>query len=215
MATDLSLPEELFLLLLEPATGKRRCRSRVLQFGVAAAALAELESAGRVAEDGRGHVSVVNPQPTGEPLSDQALALLIDGGKAVRAARWIAGRPASRMLDTCVQGLVGRGVVRVEKRRALGIITTPSSLRYLPVGPDRSASAFADFRAAAKMGFPEPRDRMLAALADAMKLGRALLPGGGTAKQARSTMRRLSRELWAPRAVAKAVTADAAATASG
>jgi Golgi phosphoprotein 3 (GPP34) len=209
MATeDLTLPEELFLLSVEPVTGKPRRRSRILRFGVAAAVLAALESAGRVAEDGHGHVSVVNPQPTGDPPADRALALLVDGGKAVRATRWIAGRPASRVLDACVQDLVGRGVLTVGRHRVLGIIPTR---RYLPAGTDRSASVLADFQAAAKMDFPEPRDRMLAALADAMKLGRSLLPGGGTAKRARSTMRTLSREHWAPRAVAKAVLADNAA----
>ena len=65
---QLSLPEELFLLCVQPVTGRLRCRARVLQYGVAAAALAALEAAGRVAEDGRGHVSVMDPRPTGEPL---------------------------------------------------------------------------------------------------------------------------------------------------
>ena len=72
-----------------------------------------------------------------------------------------------------------------------------------------------DFQAAAKLGFPAPRDRILAALADAMKLGRALLPGGGAPKQARATMRQLARGHWAPRAVAQAMAADSAAASGG
>ena len=216
MTTDeLSLSEGLFLLSVQPVTGRLRCSARVLQYGVAAAALATLEAAGRVAEDGRGHISVVDPRPTGEPVADHALAALIHGGKAVRARRWIGGRPAAAVVDACAQLLAARGLVRIERRRALGLVRTASSRRYVPVAADRAWSAAVDFQAAAKLGFPAPRDRMLAALADVMKLGRALLPGGGAPKQARATMRQLARGHWAPRAVAQAMAADSAAASGG
>ncbi len=84
-APGLALPEELLLLSFDPATGRKLCRHRFLQYGVAGAVLSELEPAGRiVAEHGR--PAVANPVPPQDPLPAAALASLPPPGK-VRAGQ--------------------------------------------------------------------------------------------------------------------------------
>lgn len=192
------------LLALDPASGKPRVRARHLRYGVAAAALADLETLRFVAED-RGRVVPVSPPPTGEPVLDAALALF-DAGRPVRVSRWVRGRSGA-VADACGRSLAARGLVTVETRRALGLFPV-SRYPLLSAGPAEAVAA--DFRGAAKMGFPEPRTRMLAALVSAMRLTRVVLPSGGNAREIRRTMRALSRELWPAHAVDRLIKAEAA-----
>ena len=69
-----TLPEELLLLALDPATGTT-AQPQSLDLGLAGAQLVELALAGRIAPDGD-RIAVVAPRPTGDPTLDCALELL-------------------------------------------------------------------------------------------------------------------------------------------
>ncbi|MGQ4515563.1 GPP34 family phosphoprotein [Streptomyces sp. DW26H14] len=200
----LTLPEELMLLALDPATGKPRVRARHLHYGVAAAALAELEARRFVAED-RGRVVPLSPPPTGEPVLDAALGLF-DDGRPVRARHWLRRRRSGAVTGACADSLAARGLITVETHRALGLFSVS---RYPLVSPGTAEEAAADFRGAAKMGFPEPGARMLAALVSAIRLTRHVVPAGGSGRETRRTMRGLTRELWPARAVDRLIKSEA------
>ncbi len=72
----LTLPEELLLLALDPVRGRSLNHRRYLQYGLAGAALADLEEAGRIAVEGGDRIRVTNPLPLGDPVLDGALAAL-------------------------------------------------------------------------------------------------------------------------------------------
>ena len=84
-----TIPEELLLLALDPATGTT-AQPQSLDLGLAGAQLVELALAGRIAPDGD-RIAVVQPRPTGDPTLDCALELLRRRGAPVRAVNWIGG----------------------------------------------------------------------------------------------------------------------------
>ncbi|MCF3961331.1 GOLPH3/VPS74 family protein [Streptomyces fuscigenes] len=200
----LTLPEELLLLAFDPSSGRPRVRRRHLGYGLAAAALADLEALRCVAED-RGRVVPLAPPPTGEPLLDGVLGLFRDG-RPVRTTRWIRRRSGA-VAELCADALAARGLVTVERRRALGLFP---ATRRRPATPEVAQAAAAGFRGAAKLGFPKPRSRMLAALAQAIHLARGLAPPGAGGREIRRTMRGLARELWPARAVTRLIRSEAA-----
>jgi Golgi phosphoprotein 3 GPP34 len=204
--SELTLPEELLLLALDPATGRRHCNRSYLQYGLAGAALAELELQGRVAE-ARGRVTVVNPLPPLDPLSAQILASLPAPGKSrfgdgIRARPWVR-RTGREVEELCLHHLVGRGALRVETRRFLGLFPYH---RYPAAAEDWSAPARGRYAASMAAGFPDRRSRLLAAFTTAIGLARVLHPGRTWRES--GALRILVREEWAPYAVHRAVQQD-------
>ncbi|MEV2244680.1 GPP34 family phosphoprotein [Streptomyces sp. NPDC049970] len=119
-----TLPEELLLLALDPVRGGPHCRGRSLEYGVAGAALAELELQGRIAEE-HGRVVVVNPLDPPDPLLGVFLRSLPPPGKRgsgsrVSAGRWVrqAGRQAEELY---LDALVEQGTLLRETRRFIGL----------------------------------------------------------------------------------------------
>lgn len=208
--TELTLPEELLLLALDPVTGRRHCRGRYLQFGLAGAALAELELQGRVAE-ARGRVTVVNPLPPQDPLSAQILARLPAPGKnrGIRARPWVR-RTGREVEELCLHQLVGRGALRVERHRFLGLFP---SYRYPAAAEDWSTPARGRYAESVAVGFPDRRSRLLVAFTSAIGLAGALHPGFRSWR-GRGALRALVREEWAPHAVHRAVQQDKQAQSS-
>jgi hypothetical protein len=207
--TAVTLPEELLLLAIDPSSGRPRGTMSHTRYGVAGAVLAELEAAGRIGHD-RGRISVADGRPTGDPLLDSALGRLPAAGKAVSARRWIR-RESREMTEVSARSLAKRGAIRIEKRRALGLFPYH---RYPSAGRDWSAPALARFQGDAKVGFPDARGRMLAALVSASDLARRVHPGSGDARRARKEMRGLAREYWQSDAVRRVVSADKASAAN-
>lgn len=210
-----TLPEELLLLALDPERGKPLCESSCLRYGLAGAALAELEWAGRVGEGPGGRITVHNPLPLGDPVLDGALAALPDPakggqGREAKARRWV--RSAARGIDElCRQRLTERGAIRRESRRALGLF------RYerLTAGPvDLAGPAHARFKSALATGFADPCDRTYAALVAAVQLDRKLALGRDR-RCVRRELKRLAHADWIARAVRSAVTEDQAAGSGG
>ncbi|MET9291538.1 GPP34 family phosphoprotein [Streptomyces sp. NPDC003077] len=206
--TGLTLPEELLLLGLDPETGRTRSNRSYLRYGLAGAALAELEWAGRVAEGHGRRITVLNPLPLQDPVLDAALATLPHpsgkgGGRQAKARVWVR-RAAREVEEACRNRLVERGAVRRETRRLLGIFP----YERLPAGQAGLSWPVRErFRAALEAGLPEPRYRTLAALAAAVDLAPRLLPGRAEARRRRE-LKRLAREEWTVHAVLRAVQQD-------
>jgi hypothetical protein len=204
-APALTLPEELLLLALDPVRGKPGCRGRFLEYAMAGAVLVELELQGRVVEE-RGRVAVVQPIPPEDRRLAAALAALPPPGKsrftgAASARRWV--RQQGRTVEGLyLDDLVARGVLRRERRRALGIFPY---LRH-PAGDDGTAALVRTrFVQAGAASFPDRRSRLLAAFALAIDLTGAF---PGTGRRARSALRSHIREEWAPSAVLSNVRQD-------
>ncbi|WP_406392935.1 GPP34 family phosphoprotein [Streptomyces sp. NBC_00887] len=193
-----TLPEELLLLALDPVRGKPLCSGSVLDYGTAGAVLAELELQGRITEE-RGRVYVVNPLDPPDPL----LAVFLRGLPPPGKSRFRAGRSAKRWVRLSgrhakglyLDALVERGILRRETRRFLGLVP----YHRHPAGPrDLSAPIRESFAAAGAAGFPDRRDRLLAALAAAVELPSVVRRGE---RRNRSAMRELARSEWPALAV--------------
>ncbi|MFE4332244.1 GPP34 family phosphoprotein [Streptomyces sp. NPDC056831] len=207
LAPELTLPEELLLLALDPQRGKPYCRNRFLEYGVAGAVLAELELRGRIAEQ-LGRIRVISPQAPQDPLLAQVLGSLPapgGGGLAggVSAKAWI--RRTGRYVDElCLEHLVGRAVLRRETHRLLGLLPYH---RHPAADPALPAAVQERFAAAEAAGFADRRSRTLAALVSATGLSGTVAQGGW---RSRSTMRDLVRDEWTAYAVRQNVRQDQA-----
>ncbi|MFG2208473.1 GPP34 family phosphoprotein [Streptomyces sp. NPDC048638] len=203
----LTLAEELLLLAMDPARGRPLNNPKYLRYGLAGAALADLEAAGRIAVERGDRVSVANPLPMNDPVLDGALAALPDPGKSrranVKAQRWVrtAARPVHEL---CLRRLVERGAIRREPRRALGLFPYD---RYPAGEVDLTGPARARFRSAVDAGLPGHRERVLAAFASATDLDSKLLPGGAFRAQRREH-KRLVKQMWTAHAAYHAVQLD-------
>ncbi|MEU5209776.1 GPP34 family phosphoprotein [Streptomyces sp. NPDC020742] len=216
----LTLPEELLLLAHDPVRGRPLTIPGYLRYGLAGAALAELEATGRIAVDRSDRITVANPLPLGDPILDGALATLpapAKGGRAIRAHRWVrqAGRPVQEL---CLRRLEERGALRREPRRALGLFPYE---RFPAGATDLTGPARARFKAALdapladrRAPLPDPRARLLAAYASAIDLDRKLLPGGRF-RPLRRDLRRLAKEEWTANAAFRAVQHDKSAAGGG
>ncbi|MFE2160793.1 GPP34 family phosphoprotein [Streptomyces lydicus] len=207
----LTLPEELFLLAHDPVRGRPLTLPKYLWYGLAGAALADLEAAGRIATEHGDRITVTNPLPLGDPILDGALAALpapAKGGRGLKAHRWVrsSGRPVQEL---CLRRLEERGALRRETRRALSLFP----YERFPAGAvDLTGPARARFKAAVDARLPDRRARLLAAYTSAIDLDTKLLPGGGF-RPLRRDLRRLAREEWTAYAAYRAVQHDKSAAA--
>src|SRR5919201_4176433 len=111
------LADELFLIGHDEYTGKSVINGTLLDTGLAGAVIGELVLAGRATVSG-GRVVVQDPQRTGEPVSDAALAEMLKHPKPYTVRAWC------EYLRDEVREIVGRrlvagGVVRREQSRGL------------------------------------------------------------------------------------------------
>ncbi|MEV5201631.1 GPP34 family phosphoprotein [Streptomyces sp. NPDC053720] len=206
-ALELTLPEELLLLALDPLRGKPYCTGRSLSYATAGAALRELEFQGRVTGQG-GRTRVVSPLAPQDPFLAQVLGSLSDpdvGGLAggVDTPRWIR-RTAPHIEELCLEHLVRRSVLRRETHRLLGLLPYQ---RHPAVDPALPLAVRDRFTAAEAARFPDPRSRTLAALVSAIGLSGEVTRGG---LRDRWAMRGLVDEDWAADAVHRNVRQDRA-----
>ncbi|MEU0100899.1 GPP34 family phosphoprotein [Streptomyces sp. NPDC006267] len=189
-ARALTLLEELILLALDPERGKPTCNARDLAYGTAGAVLAELEIQGRIREE-RGRVQVVNPLDPADPLLAALLRTLDPPAKGrrrpgVRARRWV-GDYDRHVQEKYLDLLVERAVLSRETRRFLGVFPYH---RHFPGVPDLARKVLDRFTAAEAAGYPDHRDRVLAALVSAIGLAGELTRLGRTGRTAMKVMRR-------------------------
>ncbi|MCX4846042.1 GPP34 family phosphoprotein [Streptomyces sp. NBC_00893] len=206
-APELTLPEELLLLALDPLRGKPQCSGRFLSYATAGAVLRELEFQGRVTGQG-GRTRVVSPLAPPDPFLAQVLGSLSDpgaGGLAggVATPLWIR-RTAPHIEELCLEHLVRRSLLRRETHRLLGLLVYH---RHPAVDPALTFAVRDRFTAAEAAGFPDPRSRTLAALVSAIGLSGAVSRGGLRGHWA---MRGLVDQDWAADAVHRNVRRDRA-----
>ncbi|MFI8353529.1 GOLPH3/VPS74 family protein [Streptomyces cyaneofuscatus] len=195
-APALTLPEELILLTLNPGSGKPLCAAASLAYGTAGAALAELELQGRIREE-RGRVQVVNPLDPADPLLAALLRTLPQAKgrrSGMRARHWVDNFD-KHVRDTYLDALVERSVLSRETRRFLGLFP---SHRHFPVHPDLVPAVRRRFTLAETAGYPDHRDRLLAALVSAIGLSGELTRNG---RPGRTAMKVLRRSEWTASAV--------------
>ncbi len=182
-----TIPEELLLLALDPATGTT-AQPQSLDLGLAGAQLVELALAGRIAPDGD-RIAVIMPRPTGDPTLDCALELLRRRGSPVRAVNWIGG-PRLGLRQTYLSHLERCGMVHAVESQMCGILPTT---RYQATDTAVSRQIRARLDTAIRTGTPpDARTAALAALAHAVGLGKHLYPGN-EGRSSRSRLRDLIR----------------------
>ncbi|MFD5937544.1 GOLPH3/VPS74 family protein [Streptomyces griseus] len=196
-APALTLPEELILLALDPDRGRPVCGARDLAYGTAGAALAELEIQGRIREEG-GRIQVVNPLEPAEPLLAALLRTLDPPAKGrrrgIRARRWV-GEHHRDVQEKYLDSLVERSLLSRRTHRFLGLFPHH---RHFPGVPDLAPDVLDRFAAAEAAGYPDHRDRVLAALASAIGLAGDLTRLG---RNGRTVMKVMRRSEWTAAAV--------------
>ncbi|MFI7238168.1 GPP34 family phosphoprotein [Streptomyces cyaneofuscatus] len=195
-APALTLPEELILLTLDPGSGKPLCAAASLAYGTAGAVLAELELQGRIREE-HGRVQVVNPLDPADPLLAELLRTLPQAKgrrSGMRARRWV-GDFDRHVRDTYLDSLVERSLLSRQTRRFLGLFPYH---RHFPVPPDLVPGLRRRFTLAEAAGYPDHRDRILAALVSAIGLAGELTRNG---RPGRTAMKVLRRAEWTATAV--------------
>ncbi|MFX4295364.1 GOLPH3/VPS74 family protein [Streptomyces bohaiensis] len=182
-----TIPEELLLLALDPATGTT-AQPQSLDLGLAGAQLVELALAGRIAPDGD-RIAVVLARPTGDPTLDTALELLRRRGSPVRAVHWIGG-PRLGLRQTYLTHLERCGMVQAIENHMCGVLPTT---RYQASDNIVSRQIRHRLDTAIRTGAPpDPRTAALASLAHAVGLGKHLYPGN-EGRSSRSRLRDLIR----------------------
>ncbi|OKJ20814.1 hypothetical protein AMK21_12825 [Streptomyces sp. CB00316] len=195
-APALTLPEELILLTLDPGSGKPLRKAAFLAYGTAGAALAELELQGRIREE-YGRVQVVNPLDPADPLLADLLRTLPQAKgrrSGMRARRWV-GDFDRHVHEKYLDSLVERSLLSRETRRFLGLFPYH---RHFPVPPDLVPGLRRRFTLAETAGYPDHRDRILAALVSAIGLAGELTRNG---RPGRTAMKVLRRAEWTAAAV--------------
>ena len=201
------LAEDLMLLFINKENGRLLADSTSVENALAGAVLIELVNSGRVAFEPNGKkVQVVDPTPLRDPLLQESVMRFDRPMKPQRAVE----RLRKRLRDNVIAQLEGRGVVRVEPRKVLGIFPARS---YVITDEAR----FADVRRAVgeiALGYraPDARTGSLITLLHAVKAVPKVFDGD------RREMTRRAKEIaagnWAGEAVRRAVEAIQAGVAA-
>jgi golgi phosphoprotein 3 len=126
------LPERLLLLATDDASGRVDTKSGALDLGLAGATLTELLLLERLATSGD-HVTVANAAPTGDPILDEALAV-IAVSKPRDSRHWVTKLAKTTIRERALDHLTEQGMLRREEHRILWVIPAD---RY-PVENDAS-----------------------------------------------------------------------------
>ncbi|GIJ77317.1 hypothetical protein Xph01_17490 [Micromonospora phaseoli] len=173
------LAEELLLLAYDDETGKATLPRISLDLGMAAAVLIELALAGRLAY-ADGSLTVVDPTPTGEPVTDAVLAK-IAADTPHSPASWVQ-RLRHGLRDRILGDLCAQGVVRDVDETELGFIHVH---RYPVVDPSVEAETRQRLAEALTGAAPDERTAALATLVAVLRMESALGVSGEAAADAR------------------------------
>ncbi|MFC5923641.1 GOLPH3/VPS74 family protein [Micromonospora vulcania] len=185
--TGVALAEELLLLAYDDTTGKATMPRISLDLGMAAAVLVELALAGRLAYTD-GSLTVVDPTPTGEPVTDEVLGR-IAADTPHTPASWVQ-RLRHGLRDRILGDLCRQGVVQDVDETELGFIHVH---RY----PVVDASVEADTRqrlaeALTGAAAPDERTAALATLVAVLRMESALGVSGEAAADARRSLEEIA-----------------------
>jgi len=118
----LTIPEELWLLSLNPRTGKVKT-TKLIQ-AVTGAVLVELALAKRIQIKGKKQVGVTSDQPLGNAVLDSALAKIKAYEKDLDVFLWmyeLSSVQQKRIQDFVAEGLQERGTVELVEQTVLGL----------------------------------------------------------------------------------------------
>jgi hypothetical protein len=194
----MSLAEE-FLLLAYADDGTPLTDGMRLDNGLGGALLLDLAMAARIdVVDKR--VVVLNREPTGEPLLDQALGRIGQAEKSRKPGYWVsqfAKDTRPRVLET----LVADGVLTMEKDRVLGVFPRTRYPAAQGTEPAVETDARQRMRAAILAdGTVEPRTAALCALVAATEIDRLVFPDLDR-KRVKARIAEISQSPWAAAAV--------------
>ncbi len=176
------------LLLLAVRADGRLTLPDKLRFGLAGSELVRLAAAGRV-NIAAGRIEVLGTAPTGDPLLDDALASMGDGGRGPTAKAWVA-RHRPGLVKRYLARAESAGIVRAERRKTLGFI--PGTW-WIVVDTGRAAQARGRLEAvAANTGSVDSPQAALAGLASAIGVTGLVFPGRAGAA-ARKRLREVAK----------------------
>ncbi len=192
------------LLLLDDTTGKVVVDGTSRDNVLAGAVLLDLVNHGRVgpadptAKLGEGKVVVLDVSPTGDPVLDHALARL--GTKPVKSARAVELLQKGTR-DEVLEQLVGRGLLRREDSKVLGLFPRTS----WPAADSRHEEWVRQHLDAALLrgAAPEPHTGALVSLLHAVDAVPKVV--AGDRKELKARAKEIAQGEWAGAAVKKAV----------
>ena len=195
-----TLAEDLLLLLLEDETGRLITDGTSTDHALAGAVLVDLVNAGRVAEEAK-KLHVMDTSTLDEPVLEAGLTRLAEKApvKPQRAVEVLT----KDVRDAVLEQLEGRGLIRREKSRVLGLFPRTS---WPAVDSAHENSVRAELTAALVGGErPSERAGTLIALLHAINVVPKVVEGDKKALKARA--KEISEGDWASAAVRKSVQA--------
>ena len=199
----LSLADELVLLAYDDA-GSVRVEAQRLAYGLGGALLMDLMLAERVAVPDH-RVAVTDPNPTGDPLLDHALARIGADRRGRKPKNWV-GPLSKGVHEQVLDRLVNAGVLRREDQKVLWVFPTtrfPSASggEPLPEGEIRRRL----LAAADGTGPVDPRTAALCALVRALSMEAIAVPDRPK-REVRERFKTIVETSWPADAVRKAIT---------
>jgi golgi phosphoprotein 3 len=191
MPSDLTLAEELVLLGTNERGSTESAAWASLDNGIAGARLLELSLAGRLELGEKGAIVAADQRPTGDELTDEALARIAESERQRDAKHWVSKLASGKVRKQVLARLDDRGVLVAERGRFLGVVPRTRHVEVDP-GPERGA-VLGDEAA-------DPRTVALAGLVKACGLTKAVF-----GREDRKAADRRIKELAEPDAVSAAV----------
>src|SRR5919197_3353884 len=136
MPSDLTLAEELVLLGTNERGPTESAARASLDNGIAGARLLELSLAGRLALGEKGAIVVSDERPTGDELTDEALARIAASERERSAKHWVSKLASRQVRKRVLARLDDRGVLAAERSKFLGLVPCTRHVEVDP-GPER------------------------------------------------------------------------------
>ena len=173
----LNFVEEIALLALDDTTGTRLAGPALAQdYALAGALLCELSLLNRIDTD-PARLTVISAAPTGDPMLDEALALITAAVQSSPVSRWLGffAARARSLEQAAYDRLEARGILRCEKARFLWVL----GARRYPTIDNRERTEVRTRLAALILGdeLPDARDAGLLSLLHACRLTDAIFSG--------------------------------------
>ena len=200
--TNVTLADEVALLAYDE-DGSAHGMGAHLDVGLAGALLLELALARRI-DVADGHVTVVDPAPTGDPLTDAALGRIAGDPKARRPKDWV-NRLAKGARVAVLDRLVAAGVLARETGTTLWVFPRTRYPASSAVQPPAETDARQRMHAAVTGDGPvEPRTAALCALVSALGWERRIFPDLPH-RQVTARLKQIRQAAWPAEAVRQAI----------
>jgi hypothetical protein len=207
------IAEELLLLLYDDERGKPITEAPGLDYALAGAVLIELTLLGRVELAGpgeatkKGRLKVLDPTPTGDPLLDDRLTVLVD--KAGSKPADLMAKLSKKLREAVLARLAERGILRADKGKVLGLFPVT---RWPAEDVRHESEVRLALDNVLKLGTtPNERTGALVALLHALDVVHKVVDGPDR-KALKRRAKEISESTWAADAVRHAVQAVQAAT---